>query len=121
MTTVINEEYDPNVLSLYNQFKDWSEGDKLDASNVIQLVTLLIPAVQKIVIEPHRGPYKKKVVINVLELLIQDSKLNNNAKTTLKIIVNTTVPITIDTLISVAKGDINVGKVVKTTQCCILQ
>lgn len=112
------EQYDANVLVLYKQFKSWSNGENLNTSTIISLVTLLIPAVQKLITEHHQGSYKKKVIINVLELIIKDSNLDQNAKDSLELLIHTTIPITIDAFISIAKGDIDIGKLTQPFKSC---
>lgn len=115
----MSSQDDITVLKLYKQFKGWGQGDKLNASSIIMLATDLIPAVQKLVSNKHQGSYKKKVILRVLELVIQDSDLSDDAKSTLNSVLQTTVPITIDVMISVAKGDLNLGKLVKPFCCCL--
>lgn len=113
---------DTNILKLYNKFKSWAtEENKLDSTSIISLVIQLIPEIQRMVTEPGKGSYKKIVVITVLEQIISDSKLPNDQKQVLYNIVKYTIPITIDTMIGIAYGDIDIAKYIrKNPNCCLL-
>jgi hypothetical protein len=104
---------DKNVISVYNQIKKIIIVDKeLDAGSLVGLVTHLIPIVQKIA-TGGSGIYKKTIVITVLEMVIKDSKLDDNVKDSLNILVQTTIPITIDIMINIANGNIDLAKSTK--------
>jgi len=99
------------VLLVYNQIKEWVENtEKPDASNIIVLVTLLIRCVENVA-KDKSGSYKKDLVLKVLTKVITESKLEPEAKASLMILVHTTIPIMIDTMISIAKKEIDLGKV----------
>jgi hypothetical protein len=109
---------DRNVIAVYAQIKEWVEGRPVNAATIVGLVTQLIPIVQKTIVGKHEGAYKKLVVISVLELVIRDSDLDQENKDALNVVVQTTVPITIDTMVGIAKGDIDLAKHAKS--CCIV-
>ena len=109
----IGTKDDKNVKIVYNQVRDMI-GKKLETGDIINLVVRLIPIVQKVVVGKHEGGYKKMVVITVLEMIITDSDLDNDAKAALHLLVQTTIPITIDTMINIANGNINLAKHAKT-------
>lgn len=112
------EREDINVLRLYKQFKGWANGEKLNTESIIILVPELISATEKIITENHKGYYKKQVVLKTLKLIVQDTNLPEDQKNILNTIIDTTIPMTIDTLISIAKGDLDIGKLKKTFCGC---
>ena len=113
-------ENDPITMTIYEQVKDWAEGDeKLNASSIMELVTLLIPTIQRMVTGKNRGEYKKKVLITVLSLVIRDSKCSNDTKIILSNLVDTTIPTTIDIMIGVAHGNIDLKKTYDKVQNCV--
>ena len=112
---------DKNVKEVYEQIKEYVDGDRITSATLISLVTHLIPITQKVIIDKHKGPYKKKVVITVLKMIIDDSKLNDSNKETLHLVVQSTIPFTIDTMVGIAKGDIDLAKYKESVEkCCII-
>lgn len=109
---------DPNINILYEKFKDISKGKKLDTNLLILITTSLIPAVQKIVSDNDNGDYKKNLVLVVLGRIVYDSDLSNESKESLNIFITNTLPMTIDVLIAVAKGSIDIGKKLKQKMWC---
>lgn len=109
---------DPVVITIYEQFKDYTQGKKITATNIIQLVTMIMSTTQNTVNEHGKGSYKKTVVLTVIRRLIADSDLDKDDKITLDFMAQHTVPPTIDTLISVARGDIDIKK--KINKCCTI-
>lgn len=101
---------DANVKLVYSKIKNMVDNDNLETSDIINLVVKLIPIVQKAITGKHEGAYKKLVVITVLELVIDDSNLDNDAKSALHLLVQTTIPVTIDTMIGIANGNIDLAK-----------
>ena len=111
MVVTVLVSTDNNVTKVYNQVKGWVEGsDILDASSIITLVVKLIPIVQKLGLGKGQGEYKKQIVVDVLTMVVRDSKLDSEAKAGLNILVQTTIPYTIDTMIGIANGNIDIAK-----------
>jgi hypothetical protein len=104
---------DANVKLVYAEIKGLVNDDNLETSDIINLVVKLIPIIQKIVVGRHEGAYKKLILITVLELVIEDSNLDDSAKSALNLVVQTTIPFTIDTMINIANGNIDLAKHVK--------
>jgi len=99
------------ITLVYDQIKDWvDKTEKPDASNIIMLVTLLIKCVENVA-KDKSGSYKKNLVLTVLTKVINESKLEPDAKAALMILVQTTIPVIIDTMISIANKEIDIGKV----------
>ena len=111
------------VLTLYQKFKGWIGGEeKLDSTNIITLVTLLIPSIQKMVNGSDRRLYKKQVLTKVLKIIVKDSKIEKDQKIILNNIIDTTIQTTIDVMIGIAHGEINIEKKSNQVQnCCKLQ
>lgn len=108
------------VLQVYNQIKSWIDNtDKPDASNIIVLVTLLIKCVENIA-KDKQGVYKKELVLKVLTKVINESKLDQNAKNALMVLVQTTIPVMIDTMISIANEKIDLGKIKTDMNKCFM-
>jgi len=107
------------IILVYNQIKQWVDNtDKPDASNIIVLVTLLIKCVENIA-KDKSGSYKKDLVLKVLRKVINESNLEPDAKMTLLVLVETTIPTIIDTLISVANNELDLGKIKTSMSKCL--
>lgn len=110
-------EVDPVVTTLFYKFHSWIESGEFTASSIVSLVTELIPAIQKLVVGENRGQYKKQVLIKVLNLLLDESSVEN--KESIQDIIDTTVPLMVDTMISIYKGKVNLlGKEEAVKSCC---
>ena len=104
-------ENDPIVLTLYEKFKGFVTGEeKINAVNIVIIVQTLIPTIEKMVKGDGRGEYKKEVLIMVLNKIIQDAELEPEVQAFLEHIVETSIPPMIDTMISIAHGEIDLGK-----------
>lgn len=103
---------------VYNAIKDSIKNKDIDAENIVVIVTNLISLVEKIIVGPNRGAEKKRVVIKVLEMLIHDSKMDPQMKATINLLVHTTVPPLIDTMIDIGRGNIDIGKHPVVKRCC---
>ena len=113
------QEEDKQIQIVYDQIKD-IVGDRMDLSDIIVLVTHLIPIVQKVIVGKHQGAYKKYIVISVIEMVVRDSNLDDDDKNTLKVIVNITIPPTIDIMINIANGKIDLAKHAKKCFTCFI-
>lgn len=112
---------DPIVDQLYLQAKNWVEDEPLEAANVITFAARLIAVTQNVVREKAKGPYKKKVVLTILFRLVDESEdLSDDAKQHLRYILDTTVPPSIDTMISIGKGELDLAKNIQNIKkiCC---
>jgi len=109
---------DVNVKIVYEKARAFTRNNKINESDIIMLVVQLIPIVQNVVTDGHKGSYKKSLVLTVLALIVEDSKLESADKYRLNLLIQTTVPITIDTMINVAKGNIDLKKHAKSCFSC---
>lgn len=106
---------------VYDQIKDQvKNADTINSSNIIILVTLLIKCVEKIA-KDKEGSYKKNLVLQVLTKVINESNLDVDSKLSLQLLVHTTIPIIIDTMIGISKEQLDLGKSgVPRTKRCIM-
>ena len=113
-------EDDKNAKAVYDEIKKSIENKTLSASNLIVIVTELIPIVEKVIKHDRPGQYKKKLLLDVLEMVINDSpKLDKNEKDNILVIVNTIIPPAVDAMIAIARGRLNIGKKIKNNfKCC---
>lgn len=102
-----------SVEDVYQELSEWRsrEQDRLSPENLIRLATCVIPLVQRVV--KGTGEEKKEVALAVIQKVITESNVEN--KELLVSICNTTLPVAIDTMISIAKGRIDLSKGVKGT------
>jgi hypothetical protein len=106
------------VILIYDQIKDWVDKTKaVNASNIIILVTLLIKCVENLC-KDKSGTYKKDLVLKVLTKVVSESDLEPDAKASLMILIQTSIPVMIDTMISIAHENIDLGKVKEKLSGC---
>ena len=112
VNTVNTAMLDPKVLKLYEIGKVFAAGNHIDAASIITFCTTLISAVQDLVKEKGQGKRKKEMVLTVLRLVIENDvdTLSPEDKQTVLAILDTTVPVFIDTAIGIATGDIDLRK-----------
>lgn len=107
-------ESDSTLTTLFELSRSWLQGKKLTTFNLMEFVTVLIPMVQKLVNEPGRGSYKKKLIMSVLDLLIDKLTFGTDEEEAqLKMIIHETVPSTIDLMINISQGKLNLSKDLK--------
>lgn len=104
-------ETDSNMKKVFEMSKSWLQGKKLTTFNLMEFVSVLIPMVQKVVTNGGQGSYKKKLIMSVLDLLIEKLKFGTDEEEAqLTMIIHETVPSTIDLMINISKGNVNMGK-----------
>lgn len=104
-------ETDANMKKIFEMSKSWLQGKKLTTFNLMEFVSVLIPMVQKVVTNGGQGSYKKKLIMSVLDLLIEKLKFGTDEEEAqLSMIIHETVPSTIDLMINISKGNVNMGK-----------
>ena len=124
-TLTLLDHSDENIWVILEQSKNWLQGKKLNACNIMELVTSMMANVQKIVIDCKQGVYKKKLILTVLHKIIKSLKFDtDDEKNKLIILITETVPSTIDLLINVQKGAVDLLKNAKKNnifECCLQQ
>lgn len=78
--------------------------DKLTPTNVVLVMSELIQLVEKF--ETLTGPQKKTMVINVIKKMVNEQldTYNEDEKNSVMLIVNTTLPVMINTTINAING-----------------
>lgn len=107
--TIIIENF---AQTLIQSFKD----KHIDENNIIDFVVKAM-----MLVEIHKklsGQDKKVVVIKMLLRSIELTTLDENRKSSLKLLIETLVPNMIDTIVSASKGVLNLNKNGKKFCCC---
>lgn len=97
---------------IYKQVKEsWNK--EIISENIMELVTKIIKTIQnepKVLEIIKDSSEKKKIAINVIGLLVNDSDLSPHNKMFMNQFVMFVLPGAIDTIIKVAKNEIDIGK-----------
>lgn len=107
---------DPYAKDLYDQAKLWASGNEgVTASSVISFAITVMRSIQLMVSQAKqfKGEYKKRMVMTILRMVVNnDVRFEDDKDRELVLsIIENTVPTFIDTVILVAKGDVDLGKV----------
>ena len=116
-----NPMHDSRIEMLYETAAKWARSEGVDAGNITSFVLVLISVIEELFTEPHSGSFKKKAVLHVINKVLENEVKwdSPDTKAVVFAIVNTTVPLMIDTLVGIATGKINVGKFFKNcSPCC---
>tara|TARA_B100000035_G_scaffold307402_1_gene310604 strand:+ start:577 stop:1026 length:450 start_codon:yes stop_codon:yes gene_type:complete len=109
------DENNEFVKPLLEHARNWLGGKKLTTFNLVELSTSLIPKCQRIMSEPGLGPMKKKVILSVLHILVEKLKFGSDEeKHSIQLILNETIPTTIDLMIDISKGKLDLEKIVQS-------
>ena len=105
---------------IFKQVKESIVGRHFTANTFISLVTLVMQFVEKSL--NATGPEKKQIAMNVIHKLILEIPMEDSHRTIVTTIVNTTLPTTIDFIISAANGEFDFSKVASVWKnmfpCC---
>ena len=103
-------EKTPIFNETYNIIRNWiKEGDTIDTENILDLTLKIITLVQKI--SKDNGEYKKNLVISLIKKLVREITYETEEiRQTIIEFIDKTLPHFIDISISLAKGDIDIGK-----------
>ena len=102
----------PQFLSLLQIIKKWVI-DKFDIHDVIPVISKIMAIVNQAVSSPHSGEYKKKLVLSLLYCCVKTSDLLIADKHLAYSVISNVAPSAIDTMVSIARGDIDIKKTVK--------
>lgn len=111
--------------SCYNTIKGWIKKDEtLDTKNILDFTVKVIKLIQKLEKQKNKGAYKKQLVIDLVTRLV--TEINYPTETTRQLVlqfIDITLPGFIDITISVATGELNIGKKCKKIKkwCSCLQ
>ena len=105
--------------TLVDQVYDTIKVGQPTPQNIMQVTVDVMQIVQKIVKEKNKGEVKKQVVLSVMQKLIDDVE-NEEKKSQLQGLLDTAVPVAIDTIIKVATGEIDLEKYFKDCSSCCM-
>lgn len=106
---------DPYAKDLYDQAKLWASGNGgVNAGSVISFAITVMRSIQIMVAQAkeYKAAYKKRMVMTILRMVVNNDvrfEKDGDRELVMSIIENT-VPTFIDTVILVAKGDVDLGK-----------
>lgn len=103
---------DPIVVNIYTLAREWTVGNNITPTNLINFITYVMTSTQKFVTEKGNGQYKKRVVMTVLRKIVKNDIefINESDKQVVESLVETLAPAAIDTVIGIATGKIDIGK-----------
>jgi hypothetical protein len=103
---------DPIVVNIYTLAREWTVGNNITPTNLINFITYVMTSTQKFVTEKGNGQYKKRVVMTVLRKIVKNDIefINESDKQVIESLVETLAPAAIDTVIGIATGKIDIGK-----------
>ena len=105
---------DPNIDKLYNMIRD----KNLAPENLIEFTAHLMQLAQKLISGKNKGEYKKQLVLQVTHKYVSELEASSE-KDQLLALVNNILPASIDTIVAIATGKINLGKLWKRLfPCC---
>jgi hypothetical protein len=118
-STMANDMLD--TLNQVYQYVKSIYGDTITSTNIITITSLLIQIVEKY--KSLTGNQKKMIVANTLKKLVNDSKINDDEKKILNLIIENTLPAVIDGFIDAINGNVKFNKVkaksiLKKLCCC---
>jgi len=107
----------------YDQVKSLIEGKNFNLNNWISLVVVVMQCVDKI--NTIHGEEKKNLAIKVIGKLVEEINFDNeNDKNNVLLIVNSSLPSVIDTVVSASNGQLLINvksifkKIKKLFSCC---
>lgn len=113
---------DPLAASLFNTARLWvaSHGKTVDAGSILTFCTTLMSMVQRLVKEKHSGTYKKRLVLTILRLSIDEVDFESpEAKAMVVTVLETTVVDFVDKAVQLATGQITIHKIMQGySPCC---
>lgn len=98
----------PQFISLLEIVKKWVLVDNFDMKDIVLFTSKIMCIVNQAVICPHAGEYKKKLVLSLLFCCVKVSEMLLPEKNIAYSIISSFAPSAIDTMVSIARGDINV-------------
>ena len=105
-----NIERTPVFNSIYDKIRAWvQEGNVIDKDNILDFTLNIIAFVEKIV--SNKGNYKKNLVIQLITKLVDELNYPDlETKNNVKDFIDKYLPHFIDISISLARGEIDLGK-----------
>jgi hypothetical protein len=107
------------VNTLYNNLKDIIGNGKISVANITSITINLMQIVDKY--KNVKGLEKKKIVLDVLNRIVDDTIDDKAEEQQLKLLLAISVPVLIDTFIAIDKGELAIKTkkaVIKLFTCC---
>ncbi len=104
--------------SCYDTIRNWiTKDEELDTQNILAFTVRVMTLVQNM--STDKGPYKKMLAIDLIKRLVVEINYSDELirKATLEFI-ETNLPSFIDVSVGLARGDIDIGKNIKTVKKC---
>ena len=115
--------FDKNIEYVYSEAKvllnRYNKHNKLYLDTLVNFSLTLIPVIQDLITGPHKGVYKKRLLLKVIILIVEQNiewDSEKDKQLALSIVENV-LPNTINTAIAISKGIIDLGKGKKN--CCL--
>lgn len=118
---VVTKQTDTRVRALYKIAKSWTINKDIDPASIVEFVTFLMQQIEVLILEPGMGAEKKRVVMQVLQLVIEDqTHLSETVRNLLNSMMKLVIPNMIDTFIGLSNGEIDIGKAfIELVTCCL--
>lgn len=100
------EEESPLVNKLYQQISTVIGDKKVTSSSIVNILLSAMQIVEKC--KKISGEEKKSLVLKILKMVIDDTVDDQIEASNLKLLVDTTLPVVIDTLVSVDKKELHI-------------
>ena len=104
------------TVNIYQEITNMLGEEKITSSNIASIMLSLMQIAEKY--EHLNGTQKKSIVLNVLDRLVQEQIPEHQTKSAVKLLIQTTFPAIVDTLISMDKGQFAI-KLKKVTKGCL--
>jgi hypothetical protein len=108
---------DPIVNKVYDIAIEWIENNEFSIASIVNFTTFLMLTVQHVISDKEQGMYKKQIVLTVLRRVINETAMSEEDKAAITNVLETVVPVIIDSMVSVARGDINFDKIIAPCRC----
>lgn len=108
----INEVVD----GIYENVLGMVEAKDVKAANIISIAALTMKLVEQV--PGLTGQQKKDIVIEVIKKLIDETPLSDEEVAAVNLVVDVTLPIVIDTIVSASRGELNLNEHLNSMKKC---
>ena len=97
------------IRKVYEDAKLALNGQPLDSSTLLSLSITIMEIVEKL---PNlTGPEKKRVVIEVVKLMVDETELSEEDNAKVDVIIETVLPIAIDLIVAASRGSFSLNSI----------
>ena len=99
-----------HVEKMRNVIKQWivDNGGSIDPASVIKLVTIAMRSAEEIVSEKAKGDYKKELVLQCIEIVMEETGNDDDAVLN---VIRTVMPVAMDTIVDLSRGRLGPFKI----------